>query len=449
MIKTYFKQAWNIIGQNRLFSSIYIIGTALAIAITMTLFVIYYVKVAPIYPEYNRWRTLKSESLKLTIKAKGDDGAEKKIAEFSSDGMNRNFIGDILADIENVDACTAINSSISTYVKADNGKYNLGKVVIKYTNPDFWRVYAFDFLYGRPFMQEDMVKNTESAIITSKLSEALFASYDATGRTLEVNNTKLNIIGVVKSPSAFTSDSYADIYIPLSVMQYPEKPFSIPNASGPFKIIFTAKEKKNTGKILEDIKGRLDRLQAEELDAFRSGKGGEYLYELKEYNVKEHWRSQLENDSSTGSVMETVSRLMLLVFSLLIVPAINLSSMISSRMAERKAEIGIRFAFGATKVSILKQILWENMLLTSIGGIVGLVLTCMLVSTGAEWVLTIFDLGDGVQAAGKTLNADMLFNPYIFITTFIVCLAINIISAFMPAFWALEHSIAESLNSKK
>ena len=50
MIKTHFKQAWNIIKQNKLFSSIYVAGTALSIALTMTIFVIYYVKIAPIYP---------------------------------------------------------------------------------------------------------------------------------------------------------------------------------------------------------------------------------------------------------------------------------------------------------------------------------------------------------------------------------------------------------------
>ena len=70
MIKTYFKQAWNIIGQNRLFSSIYIIGTALAIAITMTLFVIYYVKIGPVYPEYNRGRTSVIKELHIEVKGK-------------------------------------------------------------------------------------------------------------------------------------------------------------------------------------------------------------------------------------------------------------------------------------------------------------------------------------------------------------------------------------------
>lgn len=58
MIKVYFKQAWMLMKQNRLFSGIYILGTGLSIAMVMAVFIIMYVKFAPIYPEYNRDRML-------------------------------------------------------------------------------------------------------------------------------------------------------------------------------------------------------------------------------------------------------------------------------------------------------------------------------------------------------------------------------------------------------
>ena len=58
MIKQYFKQAWTMMKQNKLFTSIYVAGTGLAIATTMIMAIVYYVKIAPIYPEVNRNRTL-------------------------------------------------------------------------------------------------------------------------------------------------------------------------------------------------------------------------------------------------------------------------------------------------------------------------------------------------------------------------------------------------------
>lgn len=58
------------IKQHRLFTGIYVVGTGLSIALVMTLFIIFYVKFAPIYPEYNRNRMLtvnKNEVLILKI----------------------------------------------------------------------------------------------------------------------------------------------------------------------------------------------------------------------------------------------------------------------------------------------------------------------------------------------------------------------------------------------
>lgn len=51
MLKTYFKQALALFRQNRLFSTLYIAGTGLAIAMTVVMALVYYVKLAPVYPE--------------------------------------------------------------------------------------------------------------------------------------------------------------------------------------------------------------------------------------------------------------------------------------------------------------------------------------------------------------------------------------------------------------
>ena len=123
--------------------------------------------------------------------------------------------------------------------------------------------------------------------------------------------------------------------------------------------------------------------------------------------------------------------------------------MISSRMDERRAEMGIRLAFGATKGTIIKQVLWENLLLTCIGGAFGLLLTYILVSASTEWIFTLFDSRGSVNFLFDTsLNVDMLFNPYIFMATFIICLIINIVSAILPARWSLSDTIVEQLNTK-
>ena len=50
----YFRQALAMMREEKLFSGIYIAGTAMALAFTMVMAVVYYIKLAPIYPELNR-----------------------------------------------------------------------------------------------------------------------------------------------------------------------------------------------------------------------------------------------------------------------------------------------------------------------------------------------------------------------------------------------------------
>ena len=55
-INLYFKQAWQLMKQNRFFSAVYIIGTGLAISMVMVLAVVYHIRTANIAPEVHRDR---------------------------------------------------------------------------------------------------------------------------------------------------------------------------------------------------------------------------------------------------------------------------------------------------------------------------------------------------------------------------------------------------------
>ena len=59
---------------------------------------------------------------------------------------------------------------------------------------------------------------------------------------------------------------------------------------------------------------------------------------------------------------------------ILLVPSLNLCGLSSSRMQQRTAELGVRKAFGATRGVLIRQMLNENLVLSVVGGIVGLVL---------------------------------------------------------------------------
>ena len=68
--------------QNRLFSSVYIVGTGLSIALVMVLFVIYYVKAGPVYPEYNRDRMLVIKTMKSQDKGSNGTSCNTGVSYF-------------------------------------------------------------------------------------------------------------------------------------------------------------------------------------------------------------------------------------------------------------------------------------------------------------------------------------------------------------------------------
>jgi putative ABC transport system permease protein len=61
-------------------------------------------------------------------------------------------------------------------------------------------------------------------------------------------------------------------------------------------------------------------------------------------------------------------------------PAINLVNLNLSRVLERSSEIGVRKAFGASRRTLVGQLVVENLLLSAIGGALGLLLSAVLLA---------------------------------------------------------------------
>ena len=138
-----------------------------------------------------------------------------------------------------------------------------------------------------------------------------------------------------------------------------------------------------------------------------------------------------------------------ILIALIFIPALNLSGMISNRMDSRMSELGVRRAYGASNREIIRQILYENLLLTAIGSLLGLVLSYIIVLTTSDWILHLFD--GVVTGSGSEINVtfEMLFNPIVFGSALLFCVLLNLISALIPTVWALKHSIINSIHSKR
>ena len=335
MIKVYLKQAWELLKQNKLFSMLYIVGTGLAIAMTMIMAVVYYVKIAPVYPEANRMNTLYLSNSKFTQ----GSGNNTRTMQWA---VSYKALQDWFYPVENALVVSAeLHNDLSenSYIQPADRSGDF-PVMVKLTDPAFFKIYSFQFLEGSPFTASDLASGISTAVVTDDLARRLFGTTEeVVGRSFSLNYIDYRVCGVVRSASYLTSKSYAQLYVPYTVSpDYSSPKYNLPYL-GAFSATFLVKDGKQG-----------DALRAEIKEICRK----ENLMHPDEWQVNfwEQPTSHLLSVFKTYSGMEfdlwaTVRHFLLVLLVLLLVPALNLSGMISSRMEGRLAEMGVRKSFGA------------------------------------------------------------------------------------------------------
>lgn len=431
MLKNYFKQAWTLMRQNRLFTGIYVVGTGLSIALVMTLFIIFYVKFGPVYPEYNRDRTLVLKPIKRYPKDKPEDWN-------INGGVAYYVVDQMLPGLPHVEQVAGSEPLESCQVSATDVKPF--KVFPRYANGAFWQVFSFRFLEGNPFTQEDVEAKTPVAVLSRSTAKRLFATdKGVAGRHFALNGRDYRVCGVVTDVSNATPDTAGDLWLPLL------------NAAGISKEpgVWGLLGSVHACLLVDDTKN-LETVRSEVQDVFRrySLQDKDYEYDLMD-QPDPYWLSTFRQDvDKTPDTRELAKDFLYILLALLFIPALNLSGMISSRMDSRIAELGIRKAYGATRRRLLEQVLCENLLLTLLGGLAGLLFSYLIVLTASDWILTLFDKGIDTEFP-TSVTPEMLFNPAVFGCALAVCVVLNVTSALVPALGAIRHPIMESLNMKR
>ena len=421
MVILYFKQAWEMMKQNRLYSSMYILGTAVTIAVVMMFFIIIYIKLGPIYPEYNRNRMLYLNLIRFSINDGNNSGYSK----------SSYLLYDKLKAVEGCDAVTA--------VKTYNNKKpipGLKNSTVLFASHTIWKVFDFDFLYGRGYTKEDEDNNKSLpvVVVSEELAHNLYATSDVVGKEVEIDGVKHKVVGVVKNVSGSTPNVYANCWVPINSSLNNEDYKRTETMLGGYKLFFLVSKNEN----LEAVKARISDI------FFR------FAQEQRQGNEYEPYiNTHLKNEMGTGFGAKDTSFILLLFITLLFIPALNLSGMIASRMNSRMEEIGVRKAFGATNRSIVLQVLTENLFFTALGALLGLLLSYIVAFTSQEWIVTLFDTVNLNAHYPTTVTIEMLLNPTVILVTMLLVLLLNIISALLPAIYSLRHSITVSLNNKK
>ena len=416
MYKIYFKQALLMLKQNKFISMIAIMGTALAIMMIMTIIVADEIKGISAPPEINRERTLHTnyQVKKDTTKNSWQSGT-----------LSYDIVKDYLYPLKTplyVSALTSLGSRPSSLAGRE-GSSEIINTHRRLTDATYWKIFSFSFIEGRPFSEEEFTSGIPVAVICESLGKKMFKGETVLGQTILINFKPYRIIGVVKDVSPVFKLAFSELWAPYS---------SLKKENLYFNVAMLAEKTSDFAAITAEVRNMEKKYNSENLPwtLFIKGPLNNQFYQ------KDLWGNSVEDIAQ--SIVIQNRKMIFILLILLMIPAINLSGLSLSRMKKRTEEIGIRKAFGAKRYTILIQVLFENLITSLIGGVIGLILSYIVIFRMRDWLLDI--------PSGSVIPVDTLISIPVLLAVFAVCLVINLLSAGIPAYRASRMKIINSLN---
>ena len=430
MIKQYFKQALAQLRQQPLLTTISVLGTALTICLIMVVVMQQQIKTTPFAPESNRNRLLHVKQMSTSNKNWSDDGSSNgpkglQTAKGWFEGLTTAVEVSIYTIPETMQV--ALPRGVRTGIDALE------------TDGAFWRIFDFSFIDGKPYSDAEVKSGLPVAVITESVARLLFGtSHQVSGKEILVNDAVYRISGVVKDVSSMASTAYAQIWVPYSSTHITGGDNTwCDGIMGVMRVVILARSSSD----FEAIRAECERRRL----AYNAGLGDYFVFYRgqpdDQLTMSQHKWANVQPD------MAAYFRQQVIIFLiLLLVPAINLSSMTHSRLRQRVAEIGVRRSFGATRGGVMGQIVAENLVLTLMAGVVGL-LFCLIISYC--WGGTLFaDSRLMYLNTAPVIEWKMLFKFSTFIYALLFCLALNLLSSGWPAWRASRMSIINALSGK-
>ncbi len=262
----------------------------------------------------------------------------------------------IQQQVPNVAAVSVEQGTTST-VKA--GAVSLSSISILGTLPDYLSVRAMKVATGNYFTQSDQDHKVKVAVLGSSLATQLFGTSDPIGQTVQVGNYYMYVIGVLAKKGMVGDVDYdARLYMPLSsVLQY-YTPSQFARFLGQRvrTIYVTVSDPKKMNDTITQISLLLE--QRHKVSAA-----------APDFSITTQ-QDIISTQESTTAAFRTL--LTWVAGISLIVGGIGIMNIMLVSVTERTREIGLRQSVGATPNDIRMQFLSEALLLSLVGGLIGI-----------------------------------------------------------------------------
>ena len=414
--------------QQPLISTVSIAGTALAIFLIMLVVMMQQVKVEPFAPESNRDRFLHVKWMSITNKDWGGGT--------SNGPMSARTARECFQALKTPEAVTVYSAFPASTPVSLPGQSATGVDLLQ-TDDVFWKVFDFSFIDGKPFDKATFDAGQPVAVITESVARLLFGTTEVTGSEFLLSHAPYRVAGVVKDVSSLANSAYGQVWVPYTSTDITKDTWA-EDYMGMMSCTMLAHSREDFPAIREETERR-----RQEYNTIIGKDGWELIYRNRPYDQE---KNAIAFGANVEPDVDAARRQRIVIFIiLLIVPAINLSSMTQSRLRQRVAEIGVRRAFGSTRMELMGQIISENLVVTLLAGVVGLLLSVAFAYLGNELFFA--------QEFTQTLNppavdASILLHASTFGWALLFCFVLNLMSSGIPAWKASRVGIVNALSGR-
>ena len=291
-------------------------------------------------------------------------------------------------------AAPGSQSSAQVVFGNDNWATNLNG-----TEPQYFDIRSWPIAEGASFTQGDVEMAANVAVIGETVRKNLFGATDPIGETIRINNLPFKVVGLLapKGTSAAMGQDQDDIIlVPITTLQK-----KITGQNWLRWIMVSAVSRQASYTAQQQITALL-----RDRHRIRSGQDDDFF---------------VRNLADIADLADQQAQLFTLLLASiasisLIVGGIGIMNIMLVSVTERTREIGIRMAIGATEGDVQQQFLVEAVVLSLVGGAVGIVS-----GLGASYVIT------------HTLGWPVLVSPTAIVAAVIFSMAVGIFFGFYPA----------------
>jgi putative ABC transport system permease protein len=335
----------------------------------------------------------------------------RKPAESQFSNQRMSIYGLLYDDADRIaSSFGAVDSVVPAKMLQREGRYRtrVADLRVVGTTPEWFDLVRRDVIAGRALHDIDMTSGSSVVVLTQFGRDKLLAGEEIIGSTISIAGAPYEVVGIVRAAgendsSGNTPDRSADAYVPISLARDRFGDINVQRSSGSFM-----RELVELHTILVGVRS------TEEVEA--TARGVEHMLErfhpVQDYRVQvplQLIREAEETQRQWNLVLGSIAGISLLV------GGIGIMNIMLASVTERTREIGIRRAIGARKPQIVGQFLVETVVLSTVGGIIGIGLGYAipwLIEQQVEGMPTSVPTWSIGLAAGISVTVGVVFGIY-------------------------------------